>query len=148
MAYMQIVKGLQRNLQQTATLYSAQKCKLTQVSLLIHTHRTASTVSRLTFHRRIEAPSVMPVLSCLIRRGISLDSTARSQSSPEERDKSVSRYQSGSPKPSAAQKGKQGSDIRTVDELCPRSSPLNCKIFSKTAPPPPLMQSRLTLKNT
>ncbi|XP_031137842.1 mitochondrial import inner membrane translocase subunit Tim21 [Sander lucioperca] len=107
MAYMQIVKGLQRNLQQTATLYSAQKCKLTQVSLLIHTHRTASTVSRLTFHRRIEAPSVMPVLSCLIRRGISLDSTARSQSSPEERDKSVSRYQSGSPKPSAAQKVKE-----------------------------------------
>ncbi|KAF1372947.1 hypothetical protein PFLUV_G00255250 [Perca fluviatilis] len=107
MAYMQIWKGLQRNLQQTATLYSAQKCKLTQVSLLIHTHRTASTVSRLTFHSRIEAPSAMPVLSCFIRRGISLDSTARNQSSPEERDKSVSRYQSGSPKTSAAQKVKE-----------------------------------------
>ncbi|XP_034717854.1 mitochondrial import inner membrane translocase subunit Tim21 [Etheostoma cragini] len=107
MAYMQIVKGLQRNLQQTATLYSAHKCKLAQVSLLIHTHRTASTVSRLTFHRRIEAPSFMPVLSCFLRRDISLDSTARNQSNPEERDKSVSRYQSGSPQPSAAQKVKE-----------------------------------------
>ncbi|XP_073344437.1 mitochondrial import inner membrane translocase subunit Tim21 [Pagrus major] len=97
MAYVQILKALQ----QTAT----QKC------VLVHTHRTLSTVSRLTFHRRVEAPSsVLPAVSCLIqaqgRRTISLDFSARQKSSPEERDRSVSRYQSGSPKPSAAQKVK------------------------------------------
>ncbi|XP_042366598.1 mitochondrial import inner membrane translocase subunit Tim21-like [Plectropomus leopardus] len=112
MAYMQILKALHRNLQQTVTQYSAQKCKLTPVSLLIHTHRTASTVSRLTVHRRVEPPSCfMPRLSCFMQahslRGISLKSTARNQSNPEQRDKSVSRYQSGSPKPSAAQKVKE-----------------------------------------
>ncbi|XP_034416096.1 mitochondrial import inner membrane translocase subunit Tim21 [Cyclopterus lumpus] len=100
MAYTQILKALlHRNLQHTAT-----KCKLTHVSLLILTHRTASTVSRLTFRRRVEAPSsVLPALSGFIqaqpRRCV--------HSSPEERDRSVSRYQSGSPKPSAAQKVKE-----------------------------------------
>ncbi|XP_044032457.1 mitochondrial import inner membrane translocase subunit Tim21-like [Siniperca chuatsi] len=113
MAYTQILKALHRNLQQTSRQYSVQKCKLTQVSSLIQTHRTVSTVSRLTFHRRVGAPSVQPALSCFIhvtlerRRAISLDSTARNKSSPEERDKSVYRYQSGSPKPSAAQKVKE-----------------------------------------
>ncbi|XP_068437981.1 mitochondrial import inner membrane translocase subunit Tim21 [Clinocottus analis] len=98
MAYTQILKALlHQNLQQTAT-----KCRLTQVSLLIRTQRS---VSSLTFHRRVEAPSFvpLPVLSGFIqaqsRRGV--------QSSPEERDRSVSRYQSGSPKPSAAQKVKE-----------------------------------------
>lgn len=110
MAYTQILKALHRNLQQTATQYVVQTCKLTQVSLLIHTHRTVSTMSRLTFHR-VQAPSV---LSCFVqaqaRRSISLDCTNRNQSNPEERDgghKSVSRFQSGSPKPSAAQKVKE-----------------------------------------
>ncbi|XP_031705638.1 mitochondrial import inner membrane translocase subunit Tim21 [Anarrhichthys ocellatus] len=112
MAYTQILKALlHRNLQQTATQYCGLKCKLTQVSLLIHAHRTVSTISRLTFRRRVEAPSsVLPVLGGLTRaqtrRRISLDSTARNQSSPEERDRSVSRYQSGTPKPSATQKVK------------------------------------------
>ncbi|XP_051266323.1 mitochondrial import inner membrane translocase subunit Tim21-like [Dicentrarchus labrax] len=106
MAYTQILRALHRNLQQTAAQYSVQKC------LLVHTHRTASTVSRLTFHRGGEAPSsVVPVLSCFPRaqrrRGIWLDSAVRNKSSPEERDRSVSRYQSGSPKPSAAQKVKE-----------------------------------------
>ncbi|XP_076617087.1 mitochondrial import inner membrane translocase subunit Tim21 [Chaetodon auriga] len=105
MAYTQILKALHRNLQQTATQYSVQKC------LLVHTHRTVSTVSRLTFHRGVEPPSsVFPALSCFIqaqtRRSISLDSTARNQRSPEERDKSVSRYQSGSPTPSGAKRVK------------------------------------------
>ncbi|XP_059183357.1 mitochondrial import inner membrane translocase subunit Tim21-like [Centropristis striata] len=108
MAYTLILKALQRNLQQTAAQYS----KRTQVSLLIHSHRTISTkVSRLSLHRRVEAPCAFPVLSCFIqaqrRRLISLDSTARNQSSPEDRDRSVSRYQSGSPKPSAGQKVKE-----------------------------------------
>ncbi|XP_018529541.1 mitochondrial import inner membrane translocase subunit Tim21-like [Lates calcarifer] len=109
MAYTQILKALHRSLQHAATPYAVQTCKLTQVSLLIHTHRTLSTVSRPTLHRRAPS-SVLPALSCFIesqrRRGISLAFTARNQSSPENRDKSVSRYQSGSPKPSAAQKVK------------------------------------------
>lgn len=107
MAYTQILKSLHRNLQQ---------CKLTHVKLLIHTQRTASTVSRLSFLRRDEAPSsAVPVLSCFIqsqtrtrtRRGVWLDSAVRNQSKPEDRDRSVSRYQSGSPKPSATQKVKE-----------------------------------------
>ncbi|XP_041817688.1 mitochondrial import inner membrane translocase subunit Tim21 [Chelmon rostratus] len=106
MAYTQILKVLHRTLQQTATQYSVQK------RLLIHTHRTVSTVSRLTFHGRVEAPaSVLPAVSCFTsaqtRRSISLDSTARDKRSPEERDKSVSRFQGGSPKPSGAQKAKE-----------------------------------------
>ncbi|XP_027129926.1 mitochondrial import inner membrane translocase subunit Tim21 isoform X2 [Larimichthys crocea] len=106
MAYTQILKALHRSLQQTVTQHTVQKC------LLIHTHRTASTVSRLTFHRSAEAPScVTPAVSCFFRaqglRGFSLDSTVRNKSSPEDRDKSVSRFQSGSPKPSGAQKVKE-----------------------------------------
>lgn len=106
MAFTQLSKALHRNLQKIATQCSVQKC------LLIHTHRTVSTVSRLTFYRKLETPSsVIPVLSCLIqtdrRRSISLDSTVRNKSSPEERDRSLSRYRSGSPKPSAARKGRQ-----------------------------------------
>ena len=110
MAYRQILKALHSSLQQTATQYAVHTCKLSQVSMLVHTHRTVSTVARLSFHRGVQTPwSVQPVLSCFVqaqtRRGISLHSAARNQSSPEERDKSVSRFQSGSPKPSAAQKG-------------------------------------------
>ncbi|XP_060920265.1 mitochondrial import inner membrane translocase subunit Tim21-like [Labrus mixtus] len=105
MAYAQILRALHRNLQQKASGYSMQRC------LLIHTQGTASAGSRLTFQRTGEAPgSVVPALSCFLqvqrRRGFSLDSTVRNKSSPEERGKSVSRYQSGSPKPSAGQKVK------------------------------------------
>lgn len=109
MAYTQILKALHRSLQHTATQLSVQKCKLAQISGVIHPHRTVSMVSRLAFHRGPEAPS--SVVSCFIQahrpRGICLDFTARNKSSPEDRDKSVSTYQSGSPKPSAAQKVKE-----------------------------------------
>lgn len=123
MAYTQILKALHRNLQQAATQYSVQKSKLTQVSSVLLTHRTVSTVSRLTFHRRVGAPAcVQPALSCFVQtqrwRAISLDFTARNKSSPEERDKSVYRYQGASPKPSAAQKGKPGAG-RVVASLAP-----------------------------
>nr|XP_046227936.1 mitochondrial import inner membrane translocase subunit Tim21-like isoform X2 [Scatophagus argus] len=106
MAYMQILKALHRTLQQTTPQHSVQKCVFT------HTHRTVSAVSKLTFRRKVEpASSVIAVLSCLRQthrlRGFSTDSTARSKSSPEERDKSVSRYQGGSPKASATQKVKE-----------------------------------------
>lgn len=107
MAYMQILKALHRNLQHTGTQCSVQNC------VLIHTHRTVSTASRLSLRSRVEAPSCVsvPALSCLTgaqrHRGIWLDSTVRNKSSPEERDRSVSRYQGGSPQPSAAQKVKE-----------------------------------------
>ncbi|KAM7369976.1 hypothetical protein PAMP_011263 [Pampus punctatissimus] len=104
MAYTQILKALHRNLQHTATKYVVQT-----PYKLIYTHRTVSTVSRLIFYRGVQAPSV---LSCFIqtRRDVSLHVTNRNKSSPEDRDsghKSVSRYESGSPKPSAAQKVKE-----------------------------------------
>lgn len=122
MAYTLILKALHRDLQQTATRYAVQTCKPTQVSF-IHTHRTVPAASRLTFLRRVEVPSpVVPALSCFIqaqsrRRRLSLDFTARNKRSPEERDKSVSRYQSVSPKPSAAQKGKQRTKILLTGAL-------------------------------
>ncbi|KAM7390572.1 hypothetical protein PAMA_008644 [Pampus argenteus] len=107
MAYTQILKALHRTLQQTAT-----KNAVHTPYTLIYTHRTVSTVSRLTFHRGVQAPSV---LTCFLqtqtqtRRDVSLHVTNRNKSSPEDRDghTSVSRYQSGSPKPSAAQKVKE-----------------------------------------
>ncbi|XP_069007720.1 mitochondrial import inner membrane translocase subunit Tim21 [Embiotoca jacksoni] len=104
MAYTQILGALHRHVQHTATRVSVQKCKLARVSLLIRTHGTVSAVSRLTFRTGVEAPS--SVLSCFIQAQRSVSLTARNKSSPEERAKSVSRYQSGSPKPSAAQKVK------------------------------------------
>lgn len=105
MAYIQILRALHRNLHQTAAQSSVQKC------LLVHTHRTVSTVSRLTSQRgRGEALSSVPALSCFIqaqrRRGFTLNFSDRNKTSPEERDRSVSRYQGGSPKASAAQKVK------------------------------------------
>lgn len=109
MAYTQILKALHRSLQQTGTHFSVQKCKL------LRTHRAVSggpysLWSGAIFHRGAEPPpAVTPALSCLIRaqrrRGVSLDSAVRNKSSPE--DRSVSRYQSRSPTPSAAQKVKE-----------------------------------------
>lgn len=106
MAYTQILRALHR----TATH------KYTHVSFLVHTHhgciirdtlRNACTVSGLTL-QRTEAPRCfLPVLSCFLRaqRGVCLRSAARNQSSSSgDRDRSVSRYPSGSPEPSAAQK--------------------------------------------
>ncbi|XP_068160629.1 mitochondrial import inner membrane translocase subunit Tim21 [Antennarius striatus] len=101
MAYSQILKAMHRNLQQTATQYSVRK------RFLFYTHTSTSTVSRLTFNRREKAAAE---LSCFFQaerwRTISLDSKTRNKNSSEERDGSLSRYQGGSPKPSAAQKVK------------------------------------------
>ncbi|XP_029979186.1 mitochondrial import inner membrane translocase subunit Tim21 [Sphaeramia orbicularis] len=112
MAYRQILQSLHRSLHQSASQYARQTCRLTQVTLHNRTHRAVSTLSRLTLQRRDEESS--SVLSCFTqvptRRSISLDFTARNKSSPEDRDsgvKSVSRFQSGSPKPSATQKVKE-----------------------------------------
>ncbi|KAM4534338.1 mitochondrial import inner membrane translocase subunit Tim21 [Odontesthes bonariensis] len=101
MAYVQILKALHRNLQHTASQLSVQRCKLAQVGVLVLTRRTTSSIPQLALLRTEAAASQQR------RRSISLDFAARNKSSPEDRDKSVSRYQSGSVKPSAAQKVKE-----------------------------------------
>lgn len=110
MAYTQILKVFYWNLKQTqfvAHTYS----RLPPASWYVHTLRPMSTVSRLTFPGGAEAAATL-LPSCFMhtrtRRCVSLDAAARNKVSPEDRDrqKSVSRYQSGSPTHSAAQKGK------------------------------------------
>ncbi|XP_019942904.2 mitochondrial import inner membrane translocase subunit Tim21 [Paralichthys olivaceus] len=107
MAYTQILRTLHRSLQYSASHhYTVHTCKLMQVSLLIRAHRTASTPSSTpSFHSRAGAAlPALPALSCLARRSVHVDLPARNRSSPEDRDKSVSRFQS--PTPSASQKVK------------------------------------------
>ncbi|CAJ1082283.1 mitochondrial import inner membrane translocase subunit Tim21-like [Xyrichtys novacula] len=100
MAYTQILGALHRSLQQTATHYSVQKC------LFIHTHRTVSTVSKQVFPRRREIPGLSCFIQVQRRQGFMLDSSDRNKVSPEDRDRSVSRFQGGSPRTSTAQKVK------------------------------------------
>ncbi|KAK2859407.1 hypothetical protein Q5P01_004027 [Channa striata] len=100
MACVQIVKLVHRNL---LTQHVVQTCKLAQVTF-IHTRRTVSAAPALTLLTRRRLP---PYVLSQTRRTVSLDFTARNKSSPEDRDKSLSRFQSGSPKPSAAQKVKE-----------------------------------------
>lgn len=113
MIYTQILKALHRHVQQAATNCTVHTQRHTHaVSLLVHAHRTVSSVSTGTLLRRAGVPvCVLPALSCFsgaqTRRGVCLTLSARNKSSPGDRDQSVSRYQGGSPKPSAAQKGKQ-----------------------------------------
>ncbi|XP_061614625.1 mitochondrial import inner membrane translocase subunit Tim21-like isoform X1 [Phyllopteryx taeniolatus] len=111
MAYMQISKVLYRILMPRAT----RTCRFSAGYWFDHTHRTESqsTASRLTFHGRHEVESVgwkYHALCCFLqsRRGFTLDFRARNKS--EERgggQKSVYKYQSGSPKPSATHKVKE-----------------------------------------
>lgn len=109
MAYTQLIKTLQRNLQQLSRQYSRQK------SFYLHT-RNASIVSKFTFCRHIDVVSpCSPVSSYPVKtpgcHRFSLYLTARNKSSPEDKDKSISRYQSGAPKTSTAQKGKTQSPV-------------------------------------
>lgn len=93
MAYRQLFKVLHRKLH-TASLLSEHTCRLTWSP-----SRAATT--RLVFLEALPPPA-------LHLRGFSLDCSARNQKiSPEEGDKAVSRYQSGSPKLSTAQKVKE-----------------------------------------
>lgn len=107
MAYTQLIKTLQRNLQQLSGHYSRQKC------FYLH-KRDVFTVSKFTFCRRMDL-SLCPVSSHPVKtpgcHSFSLYLTARNKSSPEDKDKSVSRYQSGAPKTSTAQKGKPQSPV-------------------------------------
>ncbi|XP_034428074.1 mitochondrial import inner membrane translocase subunit Tim21 [Hippoglossus hippoglossus] len=107
MAYTQILRALHRGLQSSATHhYTVHTCKLTQVSWFVRPHSTVWTPSSApSFHSRAgAAPFALPALSCLSRRCVHVDLPARNRSSPEDRDRSVSRFQSQ--KPSGAQKVK------------------------------------------
>lgn len=110
MAYTQILRALHRHLPQTATLCAVQTCRLARVSLLVHTHRPLSTGWFGPSSQRRLGADAAAALSCLTRaqgrRRLSLDVTVRNKSSPGDRDRSVSRYQAGTPRPSAAQKVK------------------------------------------
>ncbi|XP_023182088.1 mitochondrial import inner membrane translocase subunit Tim21 isoform X2 [Xiphophorus maculatus] len=99
MAYAHILKVLHRSLRQTATQLCVQKC------YVVHTHRALCTAPAF-----VRLGTKISSLDCLTasqtHQVASVHCTARSRSSPEDRGKSVSRYQSGTPKPSAAQKVK------------------------------------------
>lgn len=100
MAYAHIWKVLHRNLRQTATQFCVNKC------YVVHTYRTVFTTAGF-----IRIGTKVSSLSCLTasqkQQVLSVHCTARNRSSPEDRGKSVSRFQSGTPKPSAAQKVKE-----------------------------------------
>lgn len=105
MAFTQLSKALHSKLYKIVTQQSLQRC------LLIHANRAVSTVSSgLTYRKTGAPPCVVPVMSCLMqtdrRRCISFTTSARNKSSPEEKDKSIYRYEGGGPKPSTAQKVK------------------------------------------
>lgn len=102
MVYTQLIKTLQRNLQQVSGQYSRQKC------LFLHL-RSVSTGSKSTFCRQTEiVSSLVPGSSHTIKtlgcRSFSLYFTARNKNVSEDKDKSISQYQRGTPKPTA-QKG-------------------------------------------
>lgn len=105
MVYTQLMKILQRNLQQVSGQYSRQKC------LFLHL-RNVSTASKSTLCRQTEVvSSLIPVSSHTIKtlgcRSFSIYFTARNKNIPEDKDKSISKYQRGTPKPSTAQKVKE-----------------------------------------
>lgn len=104
MVYTQLIKTLQRNLQQVSGQYSRQNC------LFLHL-RNVSTASKSPLCRQTEVDSsLIPVSSHTVKplccRSFSLCFNARNKSIPGDKDKSISKYQRGTPKPSTAQKGK------------------------------------------
>lgn len=107
MAFTQLSKALHVNLCKMISRPSLRRCLLVQAS------RTTSTTPGLGYGKP-EAPlCVGPLMRVQVqvqadrRRCISFTAAARNKSSPDDRDKSVSRFQGGSPKPSTAQKGMQ-----------------------------------------
>lgn len=117
MTYTHVLKVVYRNLRQTQLCFS------------LHALRTASTAPGWLGLRK-NVPSLSCFTSAQRHQVLSFHCSARNRG--EDRGKSVSRYQSGTPKPSAAQKGTQGGDMSTVT-FCPWTgySELNarhCKI--------------------
>ncbi|XP_037549800.1 mitochondrial import inner membrane translocase subunit Tim21-like [Nematolebias whitei] len=103
MAYVNVLKTLfHRNLKSEVFL---QQCRLVQV---VHRTLSTSTSSGLVLFR-----TERPALSCLTaaQRPVCLHCSARNRSSPEERDRAVSRYRSGSPKPTSQKVKEAGKDF-------------------------------------
>ncbi|XP_017261937.1 mitochondrial import inner membrane translocase subunit Tim21 [Kryptolebias marmoratus] len=106
MAYINILKTLlHRNLKHTQLF--EQKCHFAQVGVLVHVRRTLSTSPGLVLWRTESPPALRCLPAARSQRAVCLHCSARNRSSPEERDRAVSRYQSRSPKPSAARKVKE-----------------------------------------
>lgn len=105
MAFTQLSKALHVNLCKMISQPPLRRC------LFMQANRTVSTAAGLSY-RKTEVPlCVGTVISRLIqtdrRRCISFTATANNKSSPDDKDKSVSRFQGGSPTPSTAQKGRE-----------------------------------------
>lgn len=103
MAFMQLIKTLQRNLQQVSGQHL-------QKYVFVH-KRNSSTVSKITLCRHTEVvSSLIPAsdrpVKTLGGRCFSLCFPLRNKNVPGDKDRSVSRYQSGAPKATTAQKGK------------------------------------------
>lgn len=115
MLYTQLIQTLQRNLQQVSGQYFRQNC------LFLHL-RNVSAASKSTLCRQTEVvSSLTPVFSHTIKtlgcRSFSLYFTARNKIIPEDKDKSISKYQRGIPKPSTAQKGKSDNIKSNIHNL-------------------------------
>ncbi|XP_054893651.1 mitochondrial import inner membrane translocase subunit Tim21-like [Poeciliopsis prolifica] len=100
MTYGRILKVLHRSLRQTVTQFCVHQC------YVVHTHRALCTAPAFV-HFGTKVSSLDCLTASQRHQVASVHCTARNRSSPEDRGKSVSRYQSGSPKPSAAQKVKE-----------------------------------------
>lgn len=99
MAYAQVLGALlHRNLRQR---------KLAQLGFLVCARGPASSGGVHAPPPACRWPGGLTPTHARAQRCFSLHSEARNQSSPKERDGSVSRYQGGSPKPSAARKVKE-----------------------------------------
>ncbi|KAM4543412.1 mitochondrial import inner membrane translocase subunit Tim21 [Fundulus diaphanus] len=100
MAYSQILRVLHRQLRQTPTQLCVHQC------YVVHTHRTASTTPGLV-RVGTKLSSLCWLPAAQRHQVLSFHCAARNRSGPEDRGKSVSRFQSGTPKPSAAKKVKE-----------------------------------------
>lgn len=109
MAYAQIFKALHHKIAQAASWHIIKSSKLPQVCVINQTHSAFSTFSRQFLQRRGENLCTVNTLTWTLKwRAISVDCANRSKTSPEEnREKSVSRFQGGSPQTSATQKVKE-----------------------------------------
>ncbi|XP_056157819.1 mitochondrial import inner membrane translocase subunit Tim21-like isoform X2 [Lampris incognitus] len=129
MIYPLVLKAVDRNVQHVAMQCAVHMCKRKRVGLLIHTPpRAVCASSGPSFRSTDGLTSVTAGLMHAQLRSISLETSCRNKSKPEERESgpaAVSRYQSGTP--STAQKG--GLLYVVFQELFSSSSPN--KVYGK-----------------
>ncbi|RVE58873.1 hypothetical protein OJAV_G00198490 [Oryzias javanicus] len=100
MAYTHILKAVQQSVRS-----SGKTCLPVQAGVFLFTRRTGALMHGATVHGSEAPPSALSCL-CQTRRSFSLHVVLRNKRGAEEKHKSVSAYQSGSPKASSAQKVK------------------------------------------